>query len=181
MDEQHRGWSRRRLLAGLALAPLALTSKSASARAERALSFHHTHTGEQLAVTYFAAGEYLPEPLAQLDHLLRDFRTGEVTAIDRDLFDQLFLLSRACNGGTFEIVSGYRSPATNGMLRKAGGGGVAKNSLHMQGRAIDVRLSGYDTAALRRAAVAMGRGGVGYYARSDFVHLDTGRPRTWGG
>ncbi len=180
MDEHHRGWSRRRWLAGLALAPLALTSKFATARAERTLAFHHTHTGEQLAVTYFAAGEYLAEPLAQLDRLLRDFRTGEVTAIDRELFDQLFLLTRACASGTFEIVSGYRSPATNGMLRKAGGG-VARNSLHMQGRAIDVRLSGYDTAALRRAAVAMGRGGVGYYARSNFVHLDTGRPRTWGG
>ncbi|MFZ5557760.1 MAG: YcbK family protein [Pseudomonadota bacterium] len=180
MNRDDRGWSRRRWLAGLALAPLALTSRSASARAERALSFHHTHTGEQLRVTYFAAGQYLAESLAQLDRLLRDFRTGDATAMDRALFDQLHALSQACGGGTYEIISGYRSPATNTRLRQAGGGGVARNSLHLQGRAIDVRLSGHDTAQLRRAAVAMGRGGVGYYPRSDFVHLDTGRPRTWG-
>lgn len=181
MDRDDRARSRRRLLAALALAPLALTSKSASARAERSLTLHHTHTGERLSVTYFAAGEYLPEPLAQLDRLLRDFRTGAATVMDRALFDQLHTLALACGGGAFEIVSGYRSPATNAMLRAKGGGGVARNSLHLQGRAVDVRLTGCDTARLRRAAAVMGRGGVGWYPRSDFVHLDTGRPRTWGG
>jgi uncharacterized protein YcbK (DUF882 family) len=181
MDRNDRGWSRRRWLAGLALAPLALTSKSASARAERTLSFLHTHTGERLRVTYHAGGEYVADSLAQLNRLLRDFRTGEAAEMDRALFDQMHRLARACGGGTFEIISGFRSPATNSMLRQTGGGGVARNSLHLQGRAIDIRLSGCDTAELRRAAVAMGSGGVGWYPRSDFVHLDTGRPRTWGG
>jgi uncharacterized protein YcbK (DUF882 family) len=181
MDRNERRWSRRRWLAGMAVAPLVLTSRTAAARAERTLSFLHTHTGERLRVTYFAAGGYLADSLARLDQLLRDFRTGDVTAMDPALFDQLHRLAQASGGGTFEIISGYRSPATNTLLRRTGGGGVARNSLHLQGRAVDVRLSGRDTAQLQRAAVAMGSGGVGYYPRADFVHLDTGRPRTWGG
>jgi uncharacterized protein YcbK (DUF882 family) len=93
--------------------------------------------------------------------------------------DALFALRLVCGGGRFEIISGYRSPQTNGMLRKATSG-VAARSLHLEGRAIDVRLAGFDTARLRDAAIALGRGGVGYYRNSDFIHLDTGRVRTWG-
>jgi uncharacterized protein YcbK (DUF882 family) len=175
---------RRLFLKGLAVAPLAAgmgsgRARPAAAAETRALSFSHTHTGERLRIVYFADGAYQPEPLAQADHLLRDFRTGDEHPIDRALLDTLYALCGACGGRTFEIISGYRSPQTNAMLRRTGGGGVAKHSLHMDGRAIDVRLVGVDTARLRAAAIALGRGGVGYYRDADFVHLDTGRPRSW--
>ncbi|MCL4798818.1 MAG: DUF882 domain-containing protein [Burkholderiales bacterium] len=174
---------RRLLLRGLAAAPLGIglggASAAARAAAPRALSFSHTHTGERLHAVYFADGAYRPEALAEVQHLLRDFRTGEAHAIDVALLDTLHALCGACGGRAFEIISGYRSPGTNAMLRRTGGGGVARRSLHMDGRAIDVRLVGVDTARLRDAAKVLGRGGVGYYRESDFVHLDTGRPRSW--
>ena len=179
-DRPDRG--RRLLVTGLALAPLGLTlPRPAAAResAERVLALHHTHTAERLRIAYFARGEYLPDALAHIDWLLRDFRTGDARSIDRRLLDILHALCVACGGGMLEIISGYRSPKTNAMLRQTGGG-VAKRSLHMEGRAIDVRLAGFSTARLRDAATALGRGGVGYYPESDFVHLDTGRARTWG-
>ncbi|HLE65999.1 MAG TPA: DUF882 domain-containing protein, partial [Burkholderiales bacterium] len=109
----------------------------------------------------------------------RDFRTGETHPIDPRLLDTLNVLCALCGGGVFEVISGYRSPKTNAMLRGAGGG-VAEHSLHVEGRAIDLRLTGFRTARLRDAAIALGRGGVGYYPKSDFVHLDTGRVRNWG-
>jgi len=180
------GHRRRRLLTGLALTPLApfglahARPAAASDSAERFLAFHHTHTDERLRIAYFARGKYLPEALARIEFLLRDFRTGDVHPIDPRLLDTLFAVCLACGRDTFEIISGYRSPQTNAMLRKTGGGGVAKRSLHMDGRAIDVRLAGFSSARLRDAAITLGRGGVGYYPQSDFVHLDTGRPRTWG-
>jgi len=177
------GSRRRRLMAGLALASFGFAlARPAAARApaERFLTFDHTHTGERLRIAYFAGGEYLPESLTRIDWLLRDFRTGDAHSIDPRLLDTLHVLCVACGGGTFEIISGYRSPKTNAMLRKTGGGGVAKRSLHMDGRAVDVRLVGVPTARLRDAAIALRRGGVGYYPDSDFVHLDTGRPRSWG-
>jgi uncharacterized protein YcbK (DUF882 family) len=175
---------RRALLAGAAaLVPLALAApwgRARAARPERGLSFRHLHTGERLSVTYYAEGDYVAESLSEVDRLLRDFRTGEVHPIDPALLDILHDLTVAVErrGRTLDIISGYRSPKTNAMLRKRSSG-VAKRSLHMQGRAIDVRLPGLDTARLRKAAVGMGRGGVGYYRKSDFVHLDTGRFRTW--
>ena len=172
---------RRVLMAGLALAPLGLARPArAAAGEERALEFRHTHTDERLSIAYFARGAYVPASLGRIERLLRDFRTGEVHAIDPRLLDTLHALGAACGGGTFEIISGYRSPKTNAMLRRTGGGGVAQRSLHMDGRAIDVRLAGVPTARLRAAAVALGRGGVGYYPGSDFVHLDTGAVRAWG-
>lgn len=183
MEESlERGAARRRmLLKGLALAPLGLASpRLAHAHEARALSFRHTHTDERLRVVYFERGAYLPDALARIDRLLRDFRTGDVHPIEPRLLDALCALGAVCGGGTFEIISGFRSPRTNAMLRETGGGGVARHSLHTDGRAIDVRLVGFDTARLRAAAAALGRGGVGYYRASDFVHLDTGRPRTWG-
>ena len=182
MTGDRRAIIRRRALAkGLGLLPLALAMSPARAAppAPRTLSFYHTHTDERLTVTYFESGGYVPGALRAVDHLLRDFRTATTHVIDPRLLDQLYALTQCCGGRNFEVLSGYRSPQTNAMLRQTTAG-VAAHSLHLEGRAIDVRLAGFDTAGLRRAAVAMARGGVGFYPQSDFVHLDTGRFRTWG-
>jgi len=169
---------RRLLLAGLACLSFRGIAQPLLPEA-RSLSLYHTHTGERLAVTYFAGGSYVPAALGEIEYLLRDFRTGEVHPIDIDLLDTLCALSDRCAGGTFEVISGYRSATTNEQLRAATEG-VATNSLHLTGRAVDVRLNGLDTARLRAAALELARGGVGYYPRSDFVHLDTGHVRSWG-
>jgi uncharacterized protein YcbK (DUF882 family) len=170
----------RRLLAAAPAALLLPPATPAGAATERrALSFRHTHTGESLSVSYYENGAYLPEALARVDRLLRDFRTGEVHPIDPELLDILHEAARTAGSrGVYEVVSGYRSPATNAALREKSNG-VARRSLHMQGRAIDVRLTDVETAELREIALALKRGGVGYYAKSGFVHLDTGRFRTW--
>jgi len=160
--------------ASFAVAPLV-----AAGGATRSLSFIHMHTGEALRAVYFQDGSYQPGSLAQIDHLLRDFRTGDVHAIDPGVLDILFALqSSADRDAPFEVISGYRSPQTNSMLHRRSEG-VAVHSMHLQGRAIDVRLSGYSTERLAAQARALARGGVGYYARSDFVHVDTGRIRHW--
>lgn len=143
------------------------------------LSFSHTHTDETLSLVYKQNGRYLPDALQQINHLLRDFRTEEVHPIDPGLLDILYTLQQSSGGqGRFEIISGYRSPKTNNMLRGKSGK-VAKRSLHMLGKAIDIRLTGMDTQKLRNTALKLKQGGVGYYRRSDFVHIDTGRVRTW--
>jgi uncharacterized protein YcbK (DUF882 family) len=143
------------------------------------LAFHNTHTGDQLALTYFEQGRYIKDALHEINHLFRDYHDGTVHPIDLALLDQLYDLKHTLGvRKPFHIVSGYRSPATNADLRKHSDG-VAKNSLHMEGRAIDIRIEGLDTRRIRDAALAMQRGGVGYYGRSDFVHLDTGSVRTW--
>lgn len=145
------------------------------------LAFHNTHTGDQLNLTYFEQGRYITDALHEINHLFRDYHDGTVHPIDPALLDQLYDLKHTLEvRKPFHIVSGYRSPATNADLRKHSDG-VAKNSLHMEGRAIDIRIEGLDTRRIRNAALAMQRGGVGYYERSDFVHLDTGDVRTWGG
>lgn len=145
----------------------------------RSLRFRHLHTGEKLSVVYYADESYLPDALAAINHLLRDFRTDDEHAIDRNLLDLLYDISLKIGRSTwFEVISGYRSPSTNVMLRQTSKK-VARQSLHMQGRAIDVRVRGLDAALLRSAATSMKRGGVGYYPNSAFVHLDTGRFRTW--
>ena len=145
----------------------------------RGLSFVHTHVNESLSIDYFSNGAYVPAALAQLNHLLRDFRTGEVHPIDPPLLDILCDLRALADGaGPFEIISGYRSPRTNGQLRNRSTG-VAEHSLHMEGKAIDVRIRSFDTRKLRDLALSLRRGGVGYYASSDFVHIDTGRIRSW--
>jgi len=145
----------------------------------RQLSFFHLHTQEQLLVTYKQNGAYLPESLKEINCLLRDFRTGEVHPIDPKLLDLLYHLKQPFgNNATFKIISGYRSPGTNQMLRGKNGG-VARKSQHMLGKAIDIRLSGVDTWEVRNRAMKIQRGGVGYYRRNDFVHLDTGRVRWW--
>jgi uncharacterized protein YcbK (DUF882 family) len=153
-----------------------------SKRPERVLSLFHTHTGERLKIAYCCDGVYQPEALSQLNHLLRDFRVDQEKPIDPKLFDLLHEL-----GGTLEtdqpyhIISGYRSPQTNAMLRERGGAhtGVASSSLHMVGKAIDVRLPGVKLDHLRSAAASLKLGGVGFYPSSNFVHVDTGRVRYW--
>jgi len=147
---------------------------------ERVLSFNHLHTGEKLKLTYWADGEYLSESLAEINNLLRDFRTGERYKMDPELIDLLHRLQVATgNHRAFEIISGYRSPKTNAMLRSSSSG-VAKKSFHMLGQAIDVRLPGTDLKHLHKAAIEAKSGGVGLYTGSNFVHLDTGRVRNWG-
>jgi uncharacterized protein YcbK (DUF882 family) len=151
------------------------------AQAPRELSLLNTHTAERILVRYFENGSYLPAAMSQLNHLLRDHRSGDVATIDPRLFDQLHALAAGAQcTAHFEIISGYRSPATNAKLR-ANSQGVAEHSLHMEGRALDVRLPHFSCSRLRDLAIGLRQGGVGYYAASDFVHLDTGRMRTWTG
>jgi len=175
--------SRRSFLGSLAsFSALALASPAAAlpTREERVLSFFNTHTSERLSLPYFADGAYLGGALSRLETFLRDFRTGQQHPIDPRLFDLLHELRQATSAkGPFQVISGYRSPATNAMLRETGGGGVASHSMHPQGRAIDIRVSDVKTTVLRDAARELRRGGVGYYRDSDFVHVDTGRVRTW--
>lgn len=150
-----------------------------AAPGHRSLSFQHLHTGEALRVTYWADGQYIPEALDDVNRLMRDFRTGEVTTMDSRLLDLLNRLRRTMESAEpFHIISAYRSPRTNAALIRQGRG-VARRSLHMDGMAIDVRLPGRRLRDLRRAALDLGVGGVGYYPRSNFVHLDTGRVRFW--
>jgi len=173
---------RRRFLGALALAAPAMALPGlvfAAPAKPRRLRFLHTHTSEKLEVVYYENGAYLPDAMDELNFLLRDFRSGDVVDMDRNLLDLLVMVQqRLGSRGTFEIISAYRSPATNEMLRRQGGG-VAKSSMHLLGKAIDVRLTDVDTRDLRRAGLDLARGGVGYYSKSDFVHLDTGRVRHW--
>jgi uncharacterized protein YcbK (DUF882 family) len=172
---------RRRFLQGAGAALLLLPLGTAWARTpeRRSLSFLHTHTGERLATTYFQDGQYRVSELERINQLLRDFRTGDVHSIDTGVLDILAdLRVLADHDEPYEVISGYRSPLTNAALRRHSSG-VAEHSLHLQGRAIDVRLPGFPSRRLRELALAMGRGGVGFYPQSDFVHLDTGRVRCW--
>jgi uncharacterized protein YcbK (DUF882 family) len=163
-------------LAASLLLPLAVFAKS---RQERQLSFHNTHTGENAAAVYWADGDYLPDGKQAIDEILRDHRTDEIYPIDTDLLDLLYLLRAGVQGSKpFEIISGYRSPATNAALRKKSAG-VAKRSYHMQGKAIDIRLPGCDLDRLHQAALSIGAGGVGYYPGPEFIHVDVGPYRSW--
>ncbi|MFW2366379.1 MAG: YcbK family protein [Desulforhopalus sp.] len=150
----------------------------ASQSRHHSFSFYHTHTGETLNLN-FNVKTRVVEKIKEFHHFLRDFRTGDIHPIDPRLLDILYQLQKGTNSSaTFEVISGYRSPATNTRLHDASNR-VAKKSLHMKGMAIDVRLSGVSTKTLRTIACARQVGGVGYYAKSDFIHLDTGRVRTW--
>jgi uncharacterized protein YcbK (DUF882 family) len=145
----------------------------------RSVSFVHTHTGEKLTAAYWKAGEYQSDVLQQVNHLLRDFRTNDVHVIDPTLLDVLFeLRTKVGSQGAFHVISAYRSPKTNEMLRQSSNG-VAEHSMHMLGKAIDVRLESFPTERLAEVARSLRRGGVGYYRASDFVHVDTGRVRYW--
>lgn len=176
------GLSRRAFLATAATAvPLlaAPVAAFASGLEQRSVSFVHTHTGEQLKTTYFRAGQYDASSIARVNYLLRDFRCGEVAAMDVGLLDILYDLQvLADRDSTFEIISGYRSPATNAKLRSKSGG-VAEKSLHMEAKALDIRLTGFPTKKLHQLAMSLQRGGVGFYDSSNFVHVDTGRVRYW--
>lgn len=148
---------------------------------ERSLAFYNLHTGEKLSRTYWAEGQYLRDELSDINYLLRDHRTDTQTEMDANLLDLLHDLQQLT--GTrepFHVISGYRSPKTNAALASQSSG-VAKKSYHMRGMAIDIRLPGVDLEQLHKHALAMRSGGVGYYRRSDFIHVDVGRVRSWHG
>ncbi len=174
--------SRRTLLARTAAGALA-TAAWARAHAAPAdgtrLALLNLHTGEKIDVVWVDGRRRLADAKAEIDRLLRDHRSGDVHPIDEGLIDQLAALQALLGTARpYHVISGYRSPATNARLADASGG-VARHSLHMEGRAIDIRVPGVDLRDVHRAALAMGAGGVGFYARSQFVHLDTGRVRRW--
>ncbi|MGE0096637.1 MAG: DUF882 domain-containing protein [Alphaproteobacteria bacterium] len=177
---------KRRNLLGLGLGA-AVCAVSLPARAyvratvekPRRLSLESLHTGERLSAFYWADGQYQRDALGDIDWVLRDHRTNDSHPMDPKLLDLLFALDGAFGGGvTFQVISGYRSPKTNHMLAAASDG-VARGSLHLQGQAIDIRVPGVSLASLRKTAMALHAGGVGFYPRSDFVHVDTGRVRHW--
>lgn len=150
-----------------------------NAASKKTISLANLHTGEELRTTYWANGAYVPEALAEIDRNLRDFRTGDVHPIDPQLIDLLHdlrLLMRS--KAPFEVISGYRSPATNAQLASESHG-VARKSFHLRGMAIDIRLPDRGLRQLRKAALSLRRGGVGYYPRPDFVHVDVGPVRSW--
>lgn len=160
--------------------PLMALPAHASVPGARGLALVHTHTHERLDLVYAVDERYDPLALSTLNRFLRDHYSGEVGVIDPRVFDLLHRVRQALGSTSpFEVISGYRCPATNSRLRETRGGGVATHSLHMEGRAIDVRLPGCSLADLRDAALTLRAGGVGFYAREQFVHLDTGRLRRW--
>ena len=147
---------------------------------ERSLSLLNTHTGERLKqIVYWEKGTYLPDALQDINYVLRDHRTDDVHTIDPITLDLMAALTRKLDANRpFEIISGYRSPQTNALLRKSSSG-VAKNSYHMKGMAVDLRLPGVSLQTLRKAALDQRMGGVGYYPQSNFVHIDSGSVRSW--
>ena len=163
----------------LVISMAAVSTLSGNTGGERALKFFHTHTGDSLRVVYFRQGEYVPEAFADIRVFLADWRDGEQHDLDPGLMDILWQLQQI-NGSanTWEVISAYRSPETNEMLRSRSSG-VARNSQHVLGTAIDVRLRGLELEVLRDNARSLKLGGVGYYAKSNFVHVDTGRVRYW--
>ena len=168
----------------LSLVALGITAsvtppKPVRAADARQLSFYHTHTRLSLDVVYYANGEYVDSALDEINRFLKDFRTGEITEMNPQLLDLLHdVRNELGSEEAYEVISAYRSPETNEMLR-ATTAGVAKKSQHLKGNAIDVRLRGVRTTKLRDTALHMERGGVGFYPTSDFVHLDMGSVRQW--
>ena len=149
--------------------------------AERKLAFHNLHTGERIQSVYWAEGEYISDALQAIRNVLRDHRTGDLHAMDIELFNLLHLLQSKMNSNQeFHVISAYRSPKTNAMLAGRSDG-VAKQSWHTQGKAIDIRLPGHQLSDLRAAALSLKAGGVGYYPKSDFIRIGTRNTRSWGG
>jgi len=185
-QEQEPCQDRRRLLtwmvgaAALPMLSLPELAEAATSKNSRLLAFNHTHTGEKLAVVYRVGNQYVPGAIKQLQYLTRDFRTGTKHPMDPKLFDVLWQVSQEVKTqNPFEIISAYRSPQTNRKLRnRSAHSGVAKNSLHLTGKAMDVALADVSLADLRDAATTLKAGGVGYYP-GEFVHIDTGRVRYW--
>jgi uncharacterized protein YcbK (DUF882 family) len=179
--ERHNRLTIIRLLAGSLFLYYLLNTIFVAGGADlnRKLSFYNTHTREYLTVIYKKGDHYVPESLEKINYILRDHRSEIVHPIDPKLMDYLYdLLTEVGNHGEVHIISGYRAPKTNAKLRKRSKG-VAAGSLHMKGKALDFRLPGTDTAVLRDKALTMKRGGVGYYKKSDFIQIDTGRVRRW--
>lgn len=176
-----RHFLRQGLRLALAGSSLPLAARALAARPDaRSLSLHHTHTGERMSLVYALGGQYLPESLTRFNQFLRDHYTGQVGTMDPQLLDLLHGVKQTLGGEPcFEVISGYRCPATNSRLRSTRGGGVARRSLHMDGKAIDIRVAGLALPELRDAALSLRGGGVGFYASEQFVHIDTGRPRSW--
>ena len=163
----------------LLLSMTAVSTLSGNTGGERMLKFFHTHTGDSLQLIYFRQGRYDQEALDQLKVFLADWRDGKQHDMDPALMDILWQLQQVTGStNTWEVISAYRSPETNAKLRSRSSG-VAKNSQHLLGTAIDVRLRGMDLKVLRDNARGLKLGGVGYYARSNFIHVDTGRVRYW--
>ena len=163
----------------LLLSMAAVSTLSGNTGGQRTLKFFHTHTGDTLQVVYFRQGEYDSEALAQLKVFMADWRDGKQHDLDPQLMDILWQLQQITGStNTWEVISAYRSPETNEMLRSRSSG-VAKKSQHLLGTAIDVRLRGMELKVLRDNARSLKLGGVGYYAKSDFVHVDTARVRYW--
>ncbi len=169
------------LAAAVTAAALAPEEAEAALRAPpRQLSLLNLHTGERVKVEYWAKGRYQRDGMREINRLLRDHRTGAVFPMDPKLLDLVHALSRKIGSrGPVQIVSAYRSPETNAMLREHDGSGVAQNSYHMQGKAIDLRVPGLPLRTLQRAALSLRGGGVGYYPESNFVHVDVGPLRRW--
>lgn len=159
--------------------PAQATTFAASKADPFNITFRNQHTGETFSGAYRVGGKYLPDAFDRINEILRDFRTGEVFPVDPRVIDILYMTHRKAGvNQPYEILSGYRSPRTNSMLNRVSEG-VAQHSLHLTGQAVDVRLPGYSTRKLRNVAVNIRAGGVGYYADSNFVHIDTGKVRTW--
>lgn len=168
------------LAAASVAAPLAARATLLSRSGQRSLAMEHAHTGERLELPYAEHDAYVPDALRTLNHFLRDHYTGEVGAIDPRLFDLLWTIGAELGArAPFQVISGYRCPATNVLLKTTRGGGVATHSLHMEGKAVDIRLPGVPLAQLRDAALSLRAGGVGFYPGEQFVHVDTGRVRSW--
>ncbi|MCW2237289.1 DUF882 domain-containing protein [Azospirillum canadense] len=164
--------------AGMIMAPE--VSEAALRAPPRMLTLLNLHTGERVRTEYWSKGRYQREGLREINHLLRDHRTGATHPIDPKLLDLLHDLTRKVgNRGPVHVISGYRSPESNAWLRERDGSGVAQNSFHMQGKAIDLRVPGLSLRNLQRAALSLRGGGVGYYPDSDFVHVDVGPMRHW--
>jgi uncharacterized protein YcbK (DUF882 family) len=143
------------------------------------LSFRNQHTNESFSGIYRVGDRYLPSAFKEINYILRDFRMDEVFPVDPRVVDIMFMMKHKIGTTTpFEILSGYRCPKTNAMLSRRGSG-VARNSLHMTGQAIDLRLPGWKTSYLKKIARNLRSGGVGYYPKSNFVHIDTGKVRSW--
>lgn len=183
LQPRRRQWLRLSGRFALACVGFPMVSKvlAATRSGSRSLAFDHTHTRERIGLVYAVGEQYVDPALARLNLFLRDHYSGDVGVIDPALFDLLYQLQATLGvDRSFQVISGYRSPVTNERLRSKGAGGVAKRSLHMDGRAIDIRLMGVPLADVRDAAQSLKLGGVGYYPRDQFVHVDTGRVRTWG-
>ncbi|PID40864.1 MAG: Twin-arginine translocation pathway signal [Proteobacteria bacterium] len=166
-------------VAAIASAACPLQAMASIKNENHILSFYNIHTGESLKTCYRANGKLIERALMRINYILRDYRTGEIKPVDPSLLDLLHrMVVKISPHAPISIISGYRSPRTNAALRKITTG-VARNSLHMQGRAIDIRIPGCRTKTLHQLAVGMKSGGAGYYPDSNFVHLDTGPIKVW--